>query len=287
MATNNTPNFIVIGPGKAGTSWLYMVLDAHPQVCMSTAKETLYFESEYSRGLKWYSKFFSKADENTKAIGEISNTYIFTPLAAERISQDFPQMKLISTLRHPAERAFSHYLFLKRNAELNCSFEEALKIRPDIKVRGNYFQHLQPYRQAFPASQLLVLLFDDLKSDVEQYADRLFQFLGIDPLPNPEILHNKVLEASEPRSRWLAKCTVAAAHMVRRAGFPDLVTRVKNGVVPKLVFRKMARRMEMLPETYNELCEYYRSDVALLSEWLQRDLVSQWLVPKSTESVQA
>ena len=272
------PNFIVIGPGKSGTSWLYMVLCAHQQVCMSSAKETLYFENDYGRGPNWYAKFFRHCDlERTRAIGEISNTYIFSPLAAERIAKDFPAMKLIATLRHPAERAFSHFLFLKRNAELNCSFEEALQRRPDIKTRGNYFEHLSHYRQRFSSEQLMILIYDDLKRDVQEYACRLFNFLEIDPIFDPTILERKVLEASEARSRLLAKCTVAAAHIVRRAGFPDLVTRVKNGFFPKLIFRKISRRQEMSTQTYRELCEYYRPDVTRLSEWLGRDLVKLWL----------
>lgn len=272
------PNFIVIGPGKSGTSWLYMVLSAHQQVGMSSAKETLYFEDDYGRGPQWYGRFFRHIDpQRARAVGEISNTYIFSPLAAQRIAKDFPTMKLIATLRHPAERAHSHYLFLRRNAELNCSFEEALKRRPDIMTRGKYFEHLSHYQRLFPAEQLLVLVFDDLKSDVNAYAEKLFCFLGIDFISDPAILEKKVLEASEARNRLLAKCTVAAAHLVRRAGFPDLVTRVKNGILPRLVFRKIARRPEVSPETYRTLCEFYRDDVAKLSQWLGRDLVSAWL----------
>lgn len=272
------PNFIVIGPGKSGTSWLYMVLNAHPQVCMSSAKETLYFENDYSRGPNWYSRFFRAAgSDQIRAVGEISNTYIFSPLAASRIAQDFPAMKLIATLRHPAERAFSHYQFLKRNAELDCSFEEALERRPDIKTRGNYFFHLQPYRELFSSKQLLIMLYDDLKRDVEAYADQLFNFLEIDPLIDRDLLHTRVLEASEARSRWLAKFTVAAAHLVRRAGFPDIVTRVKSGMLPKLVFRKIQRKAEVSPATYELLCDYYRADILQLSDWLGRDLSQLWL----------
>ena len=94
MQHNHLPNFIVIGPGKSGTSWLYHILGQHPQVCMSSAKETLYFEDYYSKGREWYQKFFRqcKAPGVPHAIGEISNTYIFSPLAATRIAHDFPQM---------------------------------------------------------------------------------------------------------------------------------------------------------------------------------------------------
>ncbi|MEZ6135909.1 MAG: sulfotransferase domain-containing protein [Pirellulaceae bacterium] len=274
------PNFIVIGPGKSGTSWLYHVLGQHPEVCMSTAKETLYFEDYYHKGLDWYARFFKKCHVLNKphAIGEISNTYIFSELAAERIARDFPAMKIIATLRDPTERAFSHYLFLRRNGEVNCDFEQALDQRPDLVSRGNYHQHLQPYRDRFPSEQLAVFVFDDLVHDVEDYAHRLFSFLDIADLADPDLLHTKVLEASEARSRWLAKATVASAQVVRRLGFPDIVTRVKQGVLPKLIFKPLKKesKPKLVPAVERRLREYYLPDLERLSDWLQRDLVAAW-----------
>jgi hypothetical protein len=285
------PNFIVIGPGKSGTSWLYNVLGQHPEVCMSSAKETLYFEDYYHKGPGWYGRFFRKCsgDQQPRAVGEISNTYIFSPLAAERIAADFPHMKLIATLRDPTERAFSHYLFLRRNGGMQCTFEEALQRRPDLKTRGNYFEHLQPYRQRFPQEQLLILFFDDLKRDVEGYAARLFEYLNIGPLLEPTVLYERVLEASEPRSRWLAQCVVFAAQGVRRLGFPDVVTRFKQGLLPKLLFGKMkdGKKPSMLPETEHELRTYYDADLLRLSDWLGRDLHTAWGSPSMALAMQS
>ncbi len=280
MSSEHLPNFIVIGPGKSGTSWLYHILGLHPQVCMSSAKETLYFEDYYKNGPGWYSRFFRQCVSPgcSHAIGEISNTYIFSPEAASRIAHDFPAMRLIATLRDPTERAFSHYLFIRRNGQLQCSFDEALRQRPDLKARGNYFQHLQPYRQLFPAEQLAIYFFDDFKADVEAYAARLFDFLQVDMLPDKRQLHVKVLEASQPRNPLVARTAVAMGLVVRRLGFPDIVTRVKQGWLSKVLFKPMkaAERPQLTVEAEQELREYYVPDLERLSVWLGRDVLKMW-----------
>ena len=277
------PNFIVIGPGKAGTSWLFQVFNAHPEICTSSAKETIFFDEEYDRGLKWYSKFFKSCccEDRPHAVGEISNTYIFSPVVPERIHRQFPEMKLISTLRNPIERAFSHYLFERRNAGVSGTFEEAIKQRPDFLTRGFYSQHLKPYFDVFPTEQIKVFIYDDLKADNEAFAAQLFDFLNVGPLPDGAILGKRVLGASEARSRVAAKLSVAAAHAIRAAGFPEVVTKIKNGFIAQLLFKPISRDNypTMLPETHNQLREYFREDLERLSEMLERDLVKLWLAP--------
>jgi len=41
-----TPNFFIVGTGKAGTTSLYHYLRQHPEIYMSSIKEPSYFASE-------------------------------------------------------------------------------------------------------------------------------------------------------------------------------------------------------------------------------------------------
>ncbi|MFK8113983.1 MAG: sulfotransferase [Rubripirellula sp.] len=279
-AFDHAPNFVVIGPGKSGTSWLFEVLGAHPSVCMSSAKETMFFETEFHRGLSWYQKFFRQCDcpGRDHAIGEISNTYIFSADVAQNIRNTFPQMKIIATLRSPIERAHSHYLFERRNGTLGDSFEDAIKQRPDLLSRGKYDQHLQPYFERFSADQIRVLIYDDLKADVNSYAQSLWDFIGVDSFQDADVLERRVLGASEARSKLAARLFVGAGRIVRRAGFPELVTKIKGSAISKMLFRPLDRsKHTMHPETKSRLKEYFREDVAKLSDRLGRDLTSLWI----------
>ena len=275
-----TPNFVGIGPGKCGTTWLYNALSNHPQACVSSAKETLYFSDHHARGFDWYQRFFKTkpGETNPVAVGEVSNTYIFDKEVAARIAKELPQAKIIYSLRDPIERAFSHYLFLRRNAELDCPFEEALDRRPDLLSRGLYSDHLQSFHQHFDSSQRLGLFFDDLKSDPRGYAETIFLFLGLDPTLYQGDASKRVLGASAPRSRMLAKAVVGAASLTRRLGYPDVVSKVKHSVISRLIFRPFAEgeKPVLCASTREKLKPYYHEDLDRLSEMTSRDVRKLW-----------
>jgi hypothetical protein len=43
--------FVRIGPGEAGTTWVYGLLKAHSEVWVTTAKETMFFDASYHKGV--------------------------------------------------------------------------------------------------------------------------------------------------------------------------------------------------------------------------------------------
>lgn len=274
------PTFIGIGPGKCGTTWLYNACRNHPDVCLASAKETLYFEDYFDKGIDWYLRFFSACTNpnGSRAIGEISNTYIFSAAAAERIKATFPEVKIVFSLRDPIERAFSHYLFLRRNGEVNGSFEECLEVWPSLLTRSLYAKHLKPYYQLFDEQRRLCLFFDDLKSDPHGYANAVFRFLEVDPIKYQGDPAKRVLSASTPRNRWMAKAVVSAAGLVRRLGRPDVVTRVKNSAIPKLIFRpfKSNEAPKLSTSTRQKYVSYFQEDLEELSEMTGRNVKRLW-----------
>lgn len=282
--TDHIANFIVIGPGKCGTSWLYAILSEHPQVCVSSAKETLYFEDAYARGVDWFHRFFAHHDDQ-RWVGEVSNTYIFSPLAAQRMAAYNPDMRLVTSLRNPVDRAFSHYLFLLRNGSARGSFAEVLETRPDLLTRGKYGMHLQEYLRYFSREQLLILLFDDLRHDSSAYYRQLCDFLNIDVV-DVAALHKKVLGASMPRSRHLARFIKRSAEWVRAQGHPEWVTRVKRSAVPRLLYRSFKKDdyPTLDPATRVWAEDYYREDISALSEIVGRDMERYWFGSSVVES---
>jgi len=277
--SHSRPTFIGIGAGKAGTSWLYAILSQHPEVCMASAKETLFFEDNYARGWQWYAKFFQQCGSQP-AVGEVSNTYIFNAQMPARLHAFDPHLQLIATLRNPVDRAFSHYLFHYRNAQLEGSFEDAIAQYPDLIERGLYYRYLDAYLQYFQRDRLLLLLFDDLKADPVALARRVLTFLGVDPdWATPERVSQPRLPASKPRSKFLARTVKAAARSVRNWGFPEIVTSVKTSPAVRWLYRPYARQEypQMAPEMRRQLNEYYRDDVRQLSQLVDRDLERLWL----------
>ena len=74
------PNFLYIGPDKAGSSWLHEVLLTHPQVFMPVAEKDLYFfDRYYDRGLDWSLSQFASATPTQVVVGEVCQDYLSPP----------------------------------------------------------------------------------------------------------------------------------------------------------------------------------------------------------------
>jgi len=210
------PDFIIIGGEKCGTTSLYHYLSQHPAVLSSSTKEVHYFDTNYI-GDWWYrahfptifkKKYLKKFNKKVVA-GEATPYYIWHPLSAKRIFQDFPKIKLIAILRNPIDRAYSQYNDNKRKGIENLSFEEALKNENErikgekekiIKnpsynsiaywaysylSKGVYVNQLNHWFQFFPKNQILILDNSQLEKNPHKVLQEIFSFLNISDFDIP------------------------------------------------------------------------------------------------------
>jgi hypothetical protein len=299
------PNFIIIGAGRSGTTSLYHYLKQHPQVFMSSIKETNFFtydgaelksslSNEFGksnmfpiRTFEQYCALFSSARDE-QAIGEASPLYLYSQQAAEGIRRRIPDAKLIAILRDPVERAYSSYLKYVREGVENRGFEEAIRdermgvnrLSPSGQWHyvtvGFYHQHLTHYLKYFDWSQIALYLFDDLKNDTAEVLRCIFRFLGVDDdfVPDISVRYNV---SGIPRNRVL--------HMLLRkspvtAGLKKYLPFWIRGPGYKYVMALQTRNLiqpALRPEVRHELGSVYRDDVLRLQELIQRDL-SEWLM---------
>jgi hypothetical protein len=266
--------FAVIGAGKAGTTWLFEVLAAHDQVTVARTKETMFFDRYYNRGVRWYHSLFPVA--TGQAVGEASNTYLAAADVPERIAAYNPAMHLVALLRDPVERAFSNYLFFVRNGQVNGTFEDALEQRPDILDHGFYGRSVARYRNHFPAGSIHLDAFDDLCIDADGVARRVLQHIGVSDPTVPEVAQEQILPASLPRNRFVARMVKESAVVVRRLGAPALVSTVKRGRLPGLLYRRFEERPQMNLDMAARLRDAYAADVELLGTLTGRDWAGLW-----------
>ena len=223
-----------------------------------------------------------------KVAGEASNSYLYSPLAAERIKRYIPDVKLIAILRNPADRAYSRYLQMVRaGRETITDFSVALTEEnrriaegwwPDFHYlrMGLYHEQLQRYFFVYPASQIKVYLFEDFQGDALALVQNAFRFLDVDPtfvpdtgirysssgLPRNQYLHLVLRRARTLRplaERWLSRGML----QIILAGASKIHNR--NLIKPPLS-----------PDDQNWLIDRYRDDTLRLQTLLQRDL-SSWL----------
>lgn len=272
------PDFLVIGPGKSGSTWMYHALKSHPEVCMSTAKETLFFEEEFDRGIEWYSGFFKHCSEGVKAIGEASNTYIYNRKAPERIRSINPEMKLITCLRNPVERAFSHYLFLIRGGQFQGTFREALDDHPKLINEGKYFKHLKPYFEHFDDECLYIDLFDNLKKDEDKFIRNIYNFLEVDPEFIPSIDQKYRLSAAKPRNKYLASLAKKGADFMRYLGNPELISKIKYSRIADVLYKEYKQDEKPTISLGDRIFleKQFTGDIEKLGSKLNIDLLKLW-----------
>lgn len=308
------PNFFVVGAAKSGTTSLYEYMKMHPQIYMAPIKETHHFSTDidnskfrpnYARSLnKDLSKFLEtdmqegifhafvkerdqydklfKNVKDEKAIGEITNSYLYSQEAARNIFTRFPDAKVIMMLRNPIDRAFSHYLMDLRIGYETNDFMTALKkdMARDPKgwgisnlyvEIGMYAEQVKRFIEIFPERQRRIYLFDDFKKDAGAVVKDMFTFLGVDP--NVDIDYSQKFNPSFiPKNKLIGKLNT-------QKKIKDWL----KGVLPKSVKSKFKKTFytdkdlpKITPAERKFLADIFRNDVMKLGKVLNRDL-SKWV----------
>src|SRR4051812_32878203 len=207
MEHGRLPTFLLVGAMKAGTTSLANWLGSHPEVYIPPMKETRYFNSpaRFWLGEEWYRQQFAEAGDAV-AVGD-ATPMMQNPVAVGHAARLLPEARLVALLRHPVDRAYSHYQHIRSIGSERRSFRAAARdeladpdrapgIPPrDYVARSRYGDQLAGLEAAFSRQQLTIVLFDDLVERPEAVVAQVFAFLGADP----EIAVPRVGVARDPR----------------------------------------------------------------------------------------
>ena len=205
---HSSPDFLVLGAARAGTTALYSYLRQHPQVFMPKDKELNFFAFENQklnyRGpgadyvnksvetLADYRAYFRDSPENA-ICGEASPLYLFAPQAPARIRHHLPDVRMIVILRNPVEQAFSHFMYAtKQCVENEADFTKALQLEEKrladrwqpmfgYSAFPRYGDQLERYFALFPREQFLIRTYEEFQSDPQTLLRDVFEFIGADP----------------------------------------------------------------------------------------------------------
>jgi hypothetical protein len=192
-------HFVVPGAQRSGTTWLYRVLDQHPEIGMARpmAPEPKFFldAAAVDRGLAAYRAALFAGRPAGRVLGEKSTSYLETPEVPSRIRALLPEARIIVVLRDPIERAVSNYRYSRANGIETGSIETAfydearrvaaldwsgISVCPVAYLtRGRYVEQLARWDDVFPRSHVRIVLFERLVQDPAAVAD-VFRFLGVD-----------------------------------------------------------------------------------------------------------
>lgn len=290
------PDFFIVGSAKCGTTTLFHHLSQHPDVFLPTIdKEPGYYCDTWgTTDPDYYFGLFSGREPH-QITGEASTPYLTCPASPALIASANPRAKIIILLRNPAERAFSLYLqMVKTGLEFLTPFEAALEAETSRAgldphsnlVPGYYFNYLyfesgryevqlRRYRENFPESQILVILFEDLVADLAGVKRNVFQFLGVEPIEtHDEEIQNPARYPALVPAQFLIKHRLEDPS--RRAGIFTGIRLARTLKNLNLRFGKVPR---VSPRTYNSLVRRYAGSIEETSRMIGRDL-SAWRIPR-------
>jgi hypothetical protein len=301
------PNFFVAGAPKAGTTALHAALARHPELRMSAVKEPKFFltdgpptaqggpgDAKTAREHVWrradYEALFDGAPPGALS-GESTPFYLYSQDAQRRIRALVPDARMIVVLRDPIERAHSNWAHLWSagldpidDFVLACAAEDR-RIAAGwadfwrYKRLGLYGEQVQHLYSVFPADQVLLLRYRELREDPARALDRICVFLGvsqglISDLPRENVTaHPDQTRRHRYLSRLLRAGTAVTTALPRRPAkvmIDKIEGSLQQGAAPRRP-PTWAQRQALMP--------FFESDVRLLEE-VTGDDFGGWLGPR-------
>jgi hypothetical protein len=278
------PDFFILGAAKCGTTSLWYYLNQHPELFLCRPKEPTFFV----KGKKLvaeaadYFSLFDGAGERRFA-GEASTAYYWRPETPELIHLLCPDAKFIVTVRHPADRAYSLYHFMRAmGLESAQTFAEALKLEPlrfsDERLRrdwpidlghcmfyyrsGLFGEQAQRYLRIFDRNRFYFLTLGRLRKEPLEVLREIFSFLGVANDFTPEL--------SRKYASFFTSRNAALHHWWKQRiwrRFPRARKHWPINVLNRLEWKFNICAIPPLdPEIRKKLCGDYRDDLRLFSQ---------------------
>jgi hypothetical protein len=206
----NFPDFLIVGPQRTGTTWLFHNLKSHPEIFLPKEKELYYFST---LGMPNHRRFrfpyledyleamadtprstLKKNYDSLRKVGRLYNPRIrgeatasYAALSKEVIREIAtlnPEIKAILMIRDPVDRAWSHarkdLLTEGQPAEvLDPDALARLLFRDDQRGLALYRTLIENWRSHLQPRHLFVGVFDSIASEPERLLAALHGFLGV------------------------------------------------------------------------------------------------------------
>jgi hypothetical protein len=212
------PDFICIGAQRAGTSWLYAVLERHPAFWLPPIKELHFFDDpllrngpRYYRFLRmrlvaglgfrrplsvwdlryflhkrsdaWYCRLFEQGKRRGLLTGELTPSYAtLDENAFVRMRSINPSTKIIFIMRDPIMRSWSSVLKSRQKHGTHDVLTPEVAIdhsrREGVISKSSYVETINRLERVFPKDQVFYGFFDEIASQPAAFIDRVLSFLG-------------------------------------------------------------------------------------------------------------
>lgn len=262
---------------KCGTTSLFNSLDQHPEIAGCRYKEPRFFTKDFHRGYDYYQSLWDwnpqqhkVAIEATPGYTKINNEHGIN--AAENIAliqqEHQANFKFIYMMRHPLERIESHYIHDILRSKKHC---EGLvsEVKQEIIDTSKYALQISEFYRRFPAENILLINFEDLKSNPRELLRKTCQFLEIDDdfdFAQTQVKHNSRQGAINPIPGWHK---LRNAHLLKYL-LSNISSRNKQ-VLKQIFSSKQDLTFEFDPKLKQDILKELKPDLLELQNKYQFD----------------
>ena len=295
-------SFFIIGAPRCGTTSISKTLAAHPQVCFSKPKETHFFALSAStlgdrelRG-EFLRRHFPGRAVGDRFVGEGSVSTLYAPQALREIQRFDPQARFVVAVRNPIDMVNSYHARLLYSLdEDEQDFQRAWALQEERRQGrclprrcreprllqygdvGRLGEHVERLFDTVGRDNCFVIVFDDLKQRNAELYRELLDFIGLDDDGRGGFVHKN--ENRGYKSRWLQQFVMNPPPWIVRL----IMARQHKGLDRLQFLRALRRRIKKKNKIKverppldaglrAELHDYFKDDIARLSQLIGRDL---------------
>jgi hypothetical protein len=233
------PNVVIGGAPRSGTTYLCELLDKHPDVHVARPfipepKVCLTPAPDGDAGFRErYAALFASAPGRAVLV-EKTSYYLENNEARGRLTRLLPEARFVFILREPVSRAYSNWLWSRKNGLETLPFEQAIElegrrpsplppeqsyVRPfDYMTRGRYGTLAETWIGAVGRDRVAFYVFESVLDGPEDFVSDLQRFVGVKPLPWSKLATSRV-NANEPDAAGLDP---ALAEILRKRIAPEI-----------------------------------------------------------------
>ena len=272
------PHLFHIGTQKAGSTYLYNLLRAHPDVTLSS-QGIAFYTGHFDRGVGWYVNSFA---EGGYAVDTSPKYFMQGKQAAPRIKRlvtDPPPLFLL-ILRNPIDYVHSHYQMHLRTGyfrqhrtmypKVPKNLEDFLELYPNYLERGRYCQILEEHWLShFDRSQFEIVSFEKFITRTDDVLGGILSFFRLRDLELSTASTSKNAMLRYPLL-YKAKAMVAKK--------PLLTSLLRNSKLFNLFYeRYLTSGTPQLSQSDRDLLRgYFAEDVERLKKIVGREM-PEWI----------
>lgn len=293
-------DFIWVWFAKCWTTYIAKLLSEHPDIFIPESKELNFFSpvKKYYTNSEdllidqykeyWIKKYFNSFNfSNENKIKWEYSTHYNNSLSAKRIKENFPNIKILISIRNPINRSLSSYNFFDRN---NWSFEKSFLKNKDIYTNDNsYYETVKIYYELFWKENVKVIIFEDFTSNPLEWIKNIYNFLWVKSDFIPNSINKTINKTTVPKNKIIYNFTIKILNFsekIKKYKFwSNIINILKSFWINKIldIFLKRTEKKysKKIPNIIkNELLNFYIEDSEKLGKIIWKDLINFWWLNK-------